>query len=79
MKMKAELRLSNHSVLPGQKIIEIWFDGEFVGQVAGAEGPGIRVLSKHQLEAELRAGGVNVVEVRVVAPAPPVAPPRESP
>jgi len=39
--------LNGHSVLPGQNVVEIWHDGEFIGQICGADGPGIRVASKH--------------------------------
>ncbi len=50
--MKTELRLAPHSVIPGAKIIELWYAGQFIGQVVGADGPGVRVLSKHALTVE---------------------------
>lgn len=47
MKM-TQLRLRNHTAAPGQQIIEIWYDDQFIGQVTGANDmPGIRVISKH--------------------------------
>jgi hypothetical protein len=47
MKMKTELRLADHSVLPGTKVFELWYGGVFIGQVVGADGPGVRVISKY--------------------------------
>ena len=44
---KSQLRLKPHSVLPGEQVIEIWYQGKFIGQVTGAEGPGVRVISKY--------------------------------
>lgn len=44
--MKTELRAVPHLVLPGQTVIELWHDGVFIGTVTGADGPGVRVVSK---------------------------------
>lgn len=44
--MKAELKLHDHDVLPGQKIIEVWYRGVMIATIAGADGPGVRVISK---------------------------------
>ncbi len=51
--MKTELRLAPHAILPGQQVVEVWHDGQFLGQVVGADGPGIRVLTKHALAIAL--------------------------
>jgi hypothetical protein len=48
--MKAELRLGKHSEIPGQAVFEVWFAGRFIGQVTGADGPGIRFLSKYPVK-----------------------------
>ncbi len=66
--MKTELRLSPHSILPGQQVIEIWFAGEFIGQVTAAtDGPGVRVISKHRMtterDDEMAAAGVVTVRI----------------
>lgn len=64
--MKAELRLADHTGVPGAKVIEIWYGDEFVGQVVGADGPGVRVISKHTLAiASLQGSMLNVVDVQV--------------
>lgn len=69
--MKTELRLAPHTVLPGANVIEIWYHGHLIGQVTGAEGPGVRVFSKYQIEsheiASDRATPVYIIEV-VVGP-----------
>ena len=49
--MKSELRLCDHTAIPGAKVVEVWYDGEFVATVTGADGPGVRVISKYLLEA----------------------------
>jgi len=45
--MKSELRMSDHAIVPGAKIFEVWWHGELVCTVAGADGPGVRVISKY--------------------------------
>lgn len=45
--MKTELHLSRHHLLPYQQVVEIWNDGQFLGTVVGADGPGVRIISKY--------------------------------
>ncbi len=47
--MKTQVRVVDHSVLPGEKLIEIWYAGELIGSVTGADGPGVRIITKHRL------------------------------
>jgi hypothetical protein len=66
--MKTQLRLTDHSVLAGQKIIEIWSGGQFIGQVAGADGPGVRIITKHDVKVAIvkdDAAGLSVAEVTI--------------
>jgi hypothetical protein len=63
--MKSELRLAEHSVLAGQHVVEIWHGGQFVGQVCGADGPGVRVVTKHPVSVQVVPGVVNVAEVSI--------------
>lgn len=49
--MKSELRLVDHKVLPGERVIEVWYGGEFVATVTGADGPGVNVISKYPITA----------------------------
>jgi hypothetical protein len=47
--MKAQLICAEHTVTPGQVVVEIWYKGEFIGQVCAADGPGVRVISKYPM------------------------------
>lgn len=67
--MKAELRPKPHSHIPGAIVVEVWHGGKMIGTVYGADGPGIRVMSKYGLNARLQPGAVSIAEVFV-----PVAP-----
>jgi hypothetical protein len=58
---KTELRLAEHSVLPGQKVFEIWHGGQLIGTVCGADGPGVRVISKHPMKASFAEMVVEVL------------------
>lgn len=64
--MKTQLVVAPHLVLPGQTVVEIWYSGELIGTVAGADGPGVRVISKHDMIAlgpDMQVP--SVVEVRI--------------
>ena len=45
--MKAKLRLKPHGILRGAQIIEVVWNGRLVCTVAGADGPGVRIISKY--------------------------------
>ena len=49
--MKSELRLKPHTVQPGVNVIELWHDGKFLATIAPADGPGVRIVSKHGIQA----------------------------
>ena len=63
--MKTELRLRPHSQLVGASVYELWYAGAFIGEVTGADGPGVRVLSKHALGWHHTPGAVQVIEVQM--------------
>jgi hypothetical protein len=66
--VKTELRPEKHSAQAGQTIIELWHDGDFIGTVAGADGPGVRIVTKHTVTAKAApddGSGVNVLEVAI--------------
>ncbi len=67
-KMKTELRLAAHAIIPGQHVVEIWH-GQFIGEVTGADGPGVRVISKHPLMSSHDDGMPEVVNVLIATPA----------
>lgn len=68
--MKAELKLKPHSMIPGAQVIEVWWGNRLVCTVAGADGPGVRIFSKHPLDTGLiqieapESGNPGVVEVK---------------
>ena len=49
--MKSKLVPADHTELPGEKVVEIWHDGQFIGQACGSDRPGIRILSKYPMKA----------------------------
>lgn len=46
--MKTVLRIAPHAIIPGAEVVELWYRGQLIGTVTGADGPGIRVVSKYQ-------------------------------
>ncbi len=68
--MKSDLRLKPHSVQPGVNVIELWHDGKFLATITPADGAGVRVVSKHGIQATPApedGSGVNVLEIVVRA------------
>ncbi len=66
--MKTELRPAKVSVQAGQTIIELWHDGHFIGTIGGADGPGVRIVTKHGIKAKAApddGSGVNVLDVAI--------------
>jgi len=66
--MKTELRLTPHSILPGRTVIELWYNGHLIGTIAGANGPGVRVVTKDTIKAKAApddGSGINMLEVGI--------------
>jgi hypothetical protein len=66
--VKTELRAEPHAVLPGAVTVELWHDGRFIGTVVGADGPGVRVITKHGIVAKPApddGSGIHVLEVGI--------------
>lgn len=64
--MKAQLRYVQHDNLPGQATVEVLWDGKLVATVTGADGPGVRVISRFNLQVTpLAMGPIYAVEVSV--------------
>lgn len=63
---KSNLKLSDHLIYSEEKTVEVWHEGEFVASVYGAEGPGIKVITKYPYDVV--RGGIgetpNIVEIR---------------
>jgi hypothetical protein len=64
---KSNLKIRDHALYPDQQTIEVWYEGKFVAAVYGADGPGVRVITKYSYDVV--RGGLgeepNVVEVRI--------------
>lgn len=67
--MKSKLKVSEHSIFPGEKVIEVWWNNRMIMTVTGADKPGVRILSKYMLEPRQimndRATPVYIYEVGV--------------
>lgn len=50
--MPVQFRIASHTVLD-RDVVEIWHNGEFIGQITSGDGAGVRVISKHKLEAKI--------------------------
>lgn len=61
--MKSELRLGQHGILKGQSVVEVWHDGKFICSIYGADGPGVRIITKHHTTAHW--DDPDVLEVRI--------------
>lgn len=51
--MKAELRIAHHAILPEEDVVEVWYAGKFIATVTGWDGPGVRIISRHMLTAQI--------------------------
>lgn len=64
---KSKLELKPHILISGQNTVEVWHENTLVATVTGADGPGVRVISKYPMD--VIRGGMgempNVIEVRV--------------
>lgn len=61
--MKTTLRLAPHSILIGQNIIEVWYEGKFIGQVTGLDGSGIKFISNYEIKSNSTTDIITTIEV----------------
>jgi hypothetical protein len=61
--VKSKLKLVDHRIVPGEKVVEVWDADEFIASVVGADTRGLRVISKHPVRVVEIPGAVNVIEV----------------
>jgi hypothetical protein len=47
MKMKTVLKMDPHRILSDVQVVEIWHNNQLLGTVVGADGPGVRIISKY--------------------------------
>jgi len=63
--MKTELRVQPHSLTPAA-VVEVWHDGQMIATIDGSDGPGVRVVTKHELDVRLDGGPLAVAEIGIV-------------
>lgn len=67
---KSRLKLKDHTLRGEDKVIEVWHHDELIATVTGADGPGIRVHTKHRVDiirggAQMMGIDVTTIEVRI--------------
>lgn len=61
--MKTELRLRPGS---NQAVVELWHDGDLIGTITGAYGPGVRIISGLRVSStRLPADGTGIAVLEV--------------
>jgi hypothetical protein len=75
--LKAEIRIKPHTELPGHNVAEVWYAGIFIGQVVGADGPGVRFLTKYFVNGEPRVTRRGSIAVEVLLPGIEFTPPAD--
>jgi hypothetical protein len=65
--LKSELRIRPHTKIPGALVVEVWYNGQYIAQVCGQDGPGVRILTKHPSALEVETGdeGVHVINLHI--------------
>ena len=43
--MKTILRPRPHTLIKGATVVELWHDGQLIGTIGGADGPGVRIIT----------------------------------
>jgi hypothetical protein len=47
--MKSQIIVAPHLLVEGAQVAEVWWRGQLIAEVTGADGPGVRVISKHPM------------------------------
>lgn len=66
---KSKLKVDPHHLLADDQVVEVWHEDELVATVYGADGPGVRIISKYPMDivrGGLRAGDtIGMIEIRI--------------
>jgi hypothetical protein len=64
---KSKLKLKAHMLVAGEDSVEVWYEDTFIAAVYGADGPGVRVISKHPMDVVRGGPGalIGSIEVRM--------------
>lgn len=65
--LKSQLVPRPHASIPGATVFEVWYNGQCIATVNGADGPGVRITTKHQVAVEGDDGpaGLHMVDVLI--------------
>lgn len=64
---KSKLKPKPHVLIPDQEAVEVWYKDILIASVYGADGPGVRVISKYPMDI-VRGGHGSLfgsIEVRM--------------
>jgi hypothetical protein len=50
--------MATHTV-SADNVVEVWYKGEFICAVYGADGPGVRIISKHPVTTIAHHGAIT--------------------
>lgn len=66
---KTKLLLKAHNVNPMEQAVEVIHQSELMGCVYGADGPGMRFITRHEVDVKTQIGadGLTVVTITVKA------------
>ena len=67
--VRSTLQVRKHRIVEGAHVFEIWYGGVLVGEVTGAEGPGVRILCNRRMQVSVEDGnGILPNVVTVITP-----------
>lgn len=68
--MPTTFRLADHTQIPNTKVVEIWYEGQFIGQLVplNLHDAGVRIITKHAFELNvINDEPIGVIEVSINA------------
>ena len=65
--LKSELRVRPHTKVPGALVFEVWYNDQFIAQVVGQDGPGVRILTQYPcaLDTETDSDGIHFINLYI--------------
>ena len=64
--MKTELKFGPHFINAGESMVEVWYGDRFIASIYGADGPGIRLISRFPKKVKVPEDGA-VMEIEIIA------------
>lgn len=68
--LKAEIKTRPHREVPGALIVEVFYGGQLLGHITGADGPGVRFVTNRPIQVSHEftipsAPGLTFVDIMV--------------